>query len=431
MLNWKRFFVGWALFFTATSLLIGSSVYFFDVNDYSNWISEKIESSTGYDLRFERLDNNWIMDNSVSLMGVSLYQQQQHVASIQQIEINIDKLDLWLRQLDINSITLKGVEIEVDMASLMTKGTTGQKSVVTSKDKELDWNRLFVKKINIIDLDTLLENKQQRIQIQAMNFDLNDLFIINNNKLQVFPPSINLATQIQSLQLQDNQQEIRFTELKLLLKGELLQRQAQLNVETGSVEIAAEQQPGITLENVKIDLQLAQDNLRLNNLTVDAFSGDLALQGNASLGLTLLPKPDIKVKEVIIEALVIKNMQLIIPQWQASVAHNETSLEQQLLPLESLLLKKLQLQNIDIESTNVALPLMLKNLQLNIVELSLIKNNQWLKLIEKSKQAATFHIYSDYFSWEDTIFEQFSVSGSLTKDDQSLLFLQQQLLEKE
>jgi len=429
MLNWKRFFIGFALFFAVVSVLVGSSVYFFDVNDYSNWISKQIKDSTGYDLRFEQLDNNWITDNRVSLVGVSLYQQEQRVALIEQVDINIDKLDLWQRQLDINSIDLKRVVVEVDMPSLLTQESTAKISPSTATSQKLQWDRLLVKKINIIDFNARIENQLQHVQIAGMNVSLNNLLIINNKQLQQFPQTIDIATQIQSLQLQDNQQSLQLNELQLLLKGDLLQRQALLNLELASVDITAEQLPAMALEKVQVDLQLMQDNLRLNNLTMDVFSGSLALQANTSLGLTLLPKPDITVKEVVVEALQLKNMQLIIPQWQATIEHNETSTEQQLLPLESLLIETLQLQNINIKSDNMAIPLTVNSLQLSIFELSLIKNNQWVKVIEQSKQGAMFHVVVDYFRWANTIIEQLSVAGSLTKDDQSLLFLQQQFVE--
>ena len=141
-------------------IVLSSSYYFFSVNDYSEWISQQVKSATGYDLRFQRFENNWFEDNRLSFIGVSLYQQQQPIAVIKRLDIDVDSLDLWQRELVINSIKLDGVDIKLKTPLTLSESDVqtspqqnSQTQQATSKTTNLDWEKLYISTIEITHLN--------------------------------------------------------------------------------------------------------------------------------------------------------------------------------------------------------------------------------------------------------------------------------------
>ncbi|WP_413700986.1 hypothetical protein ACLKMH_04190 [Psychromonas sp. KJ10-10] len=107
----KRFFI---IVFSALCFIvvcISCFIYLFNINDYSKWISEQLKLTTGYDVRFEMLENNWLTENKLSVVGLSLYQQDMRIVYINRLDVEIENLDLWSRQLMIKKLHLKGLSL--------------------------------------------------------------------------------------------------------------------------------------------------------------------------------------------------------------------------------------------------------------------------------------------------------------------------------
>ncbi|GLS90559.1 hypothetical protein GCM10007916_16260 [Psychromonas marina] len=438
MLNMKRFFIAISLLLVLLIALVISFIALFDVNDYRDWASDQIKQSTGYDVRFQSIENHWLAEKRFSLIGVTLYQQQQRVMRIEKLDIEVDKLELWQRLLAIKSINISGVEVDKPLFGLATTTQTvsendnvpPQNSV---KLQKLAWQRLHINRLNISAVNGVIEHQGQRLMLEGGQLELQDLLVINNQQLQLVPVNADITLAFKHLQLQAPQQQLQIDNLQLSAQGDLLQRQAKLDITTSSIVTGLSAQQLITVDALQLGLQFNKNRLLLEHLNIDAFSGSLAMQADAVLDIKLLPKPSVSVQQVTLHSLLAHDMSIDIPTWLMPAEQQNISDEQQkneLLPLQVLLIKQLKLDNISVYSANSALPLQLKNLQLTLNDLYLIEQQRWINFPPDDAQAGSFSLAFERLGWQETLIEQLSIAGSLSDDDQGLLLLKQLLFEK-
>lgn len=425
-LNWKRFFILLLMLFALVCIVLGSSVYFIN----AEWVSAQVKKETGYDIRFEHFENSWLTDSRLSLAGVSLYRQQQPIVSIKRVDIKVDKLDVWQRQLDINNIHLSGLDIHLELpmnnATGLKKDTNVDSEVSNQgRNEAITWERLHIDSFSITDANISITNQQQQLLVNGMSLYLKDFLVINNQRLQTLPVTLNATAQIKSIALKDANQQLLFDELQLSVEGDLLQRSGHLNMDVDKIELIGALQPAMLFSAIQFTLHLEKNRIDLENFSLNAFSGSLRVQANAMLDINVLPKAEIKLKQVTLQSLLLKDMQLTIPDWQPLTDNAQQS--SSLLPMEKLLIKDLHLENIDINSDNNTYPVVLKELDLQLLDLYLVQHHQWLSLGQYTEQESHFSLYFAYLNWQASMIEQFSLAGSLSENETNFLLLREHL----
>lgn len=423
-LSLKRFFTLLLLFVVLACLLFASSTYYLVT---AEWVSGQVKQATGYDIRFEQFESNWLTDSRLSLVGVSLYQQQQPLVRIKRVDIQVEILDFLQQEVDIGSINLDGVEIKLKLP--INHFATESQGATDTAFEALAWQRLHIDSFTVTNINVSIENEHQQLSLKGMSVELNDLLVIDNKQLQTLPAALNANTQIKSLQLKNEEQQAQLENLQLSVAGDLVQRTGRLTIGVDKIEVTPEQQAVVVLRHTQLALSIQQERLNLENLSMNAFSGDLKMQADALLEIDFLPKPELKVKQVTLQSLLVKDMQLTIPNWQGSEEKNSEQVQSKdMLPIEALLVKNIQLQNINVTSANLDLPLTATGLQLQLLGLQLVENYQWLDLLQPKQQGASFSIMFDSLRWKESLIEGFSTQGRLGEDDQGLIFLQEKLV---
>jgi hypothetical protein len=439
MLNVKRFVIIVFSMFCLLAVAVTSIFYFLNVNDYSKLISEQIKQSTGYDVRFEYFENNWLADNYLALVGVSLYQQQRRILYIQRLELQISKLDFWQQDLAIKRILIQGVEIDMSQPLMLKESqlTDVQKNIgiedssaLISKPQNLAWETLHIANLQITDLNASMQHKGQNISLNGASIELNDLLIIDHNQLQILPKHVDVKTQFNHLQFSDKSQKIQLNNVKLSVTGDLLKRQANIDLSGDAIELKTADKIPLLFESLQVQLQLAQNKLSLVNLSVNAFAGSLIANVDALLVINFLPKPTIKVRQVVLNTLIAKDMEIVIPSFSSSNTQPEKSTTDELLPIREFLIKNINLQNIGLQSETETLPLTVKSANLKVSNFYLIKDNKLLDITQHTQQSGDFALAFDYMRWQDSVIEQFSVVGSLGEDDPSIRLLKTLLIKK-
>lgn len=418
----KSIFLISALLLGLCSVSVVGFVYFLDINDHSDWITKQIKQTTGYDLRFEHFKNSWFLDKSFALTGVALYQKGQRVVYIKQLDLQVDKLDLWQRELDIQFITLQGIDIDFTAEAIplaLNSPSQSPKEKQYQVVQNMAWDRLHIGTFQLIDLNVALQKQDKKLQLKEASITLNDLLVIERKQLKIVPLNLDLATTFNTLTLSDDQQKMALHNLQLSVQADLLQRQARLNVSMESMALQADH----SFQSLKLSMQLDQDILRIENFSIDTFTGHLAMQADILLALTIFPKLDIKVKQVTLQSLLARDMQLTIPAFKMAVNDKNKAHKNTLLPIETLLLKDLQLSNINVRSENEAFPLLITALDLQLSNVTPIRNFQWLDLPNHREQAGSFSVAFERLNWQQAEIEQFSVMGSLSEHDQGLNLL--------
>lgn len=401
-------------------IVVGGSAYFFNVNDYSQWITKQIHQSTGYDVRFESFENTWLTDKQIVITGLALYQQQQQVLLINRLEIQVDNLDLWQRQLEIKSVSIQGVEVELHKPFILEETYVKNNQQIKPKSTDLEnikWERLHIAKFDITGLNAFLQNEEKKLLLEEASFVLNDLLIIKQKQLQLIPENLSFISDFQRLIVSDNNQKATIDNLQLSVNASLQQRQAMVNVSSDSVQLENNNSPPVLLQSLGFDLQLKGNKLSLSDFFVNAFSGSLALQADALLAIRLLPKPAIKVQKLILNSLVAKDMQLHTPILSGSNDNPSQSVKSELLPIGELLIESLNLENISVLSESKKWPLQLKSVDAQINNLTAIQDNQLIGVNQLDQQSANFALAFDYLLWKKMVIEQFNIAGSLEEND--------------
>ncbi len=425
----KRFFIISALLLTFLVTSLALFVYFFNVNDYSEWIAKQIEKSTGYQVSFVLIENNGWQDPRFSVSGLSVISDKKELLHIDQINIDIGQWDIWNRQLEIELVDVAGIHIRVEQGIL--KGVTaGQKSVGKTKRQmqSLPWDRLRINKLRVSDLNMDLSNAGQSLKLQQANLSSDNLPIIEHKKFVSALFKGNLLFDFKKLDLQLSAlKAVRLEDLSLYCNFDLQSLQAKLALSIKQLGFTSPNQAEIIVENSLLDLQLHKNRLSLKRLFIKAFSGELDLQADALLSIHLIPAPTFSVNSLTVLSLLVKDMSLNIPAFMQASENEEFSRtnEKQKLPLETLFLKQVNLQNLNISSEEKLLPLTVKGLNSRVSEFYLLQNNQLFSLSAENNQSGLFALQFTYLQWSETIVEQFSVAGSFSEDAARLLLLKQ------
>ena len=258
----------------------------------------------------------------------------------------------------------------------------------------------------------------------------NNLLIINHKQLQTLPPNLDITAQFNNLQFSDNAQKTQLNRVTFSVNGDLATRQAKVELSADVIEMANEGNKPLLFESLQLTLQLEQNKLSLINFFVNAFSGSLSINADALLTIKLLPEPAIKVQQLILNSLVAKDMKVVIPDSFPFTSKSSNTTEDEALPITDFLVKSMRLQNIDLHSKIQKIPLTDKSADLVISDFYPIKDKKLLDITQLTQQASRFSLTLDHLRWQDMNIEQFSVAGSLNKNDQGLQILMQLLSEK-
>ena len=424
-----------AVLFVATSFFIRS----FDINDYSHWISEQIEESTGYQVDFQSINGNLYGQSRLSISGLSLSIEQHELLYIEQINIDIKNIDLWQRQLEIELIELSGVNIVAQGDHLTKFPLGGSNTIATDLNSpksvksidKLALQRLHVNQLRVHDLNVDISNGEASLHLQEANLSSDHLLVIENNQLNTNLLTANLQLDFITLNIQRSVQEkLQIKGLNLQSEFSLLALQATLLSEIQQIELDTIETKKITFDNVSLDLQLDKNQLFLHRLFTNVFAGQLDLQATATFVVNPFSSTTVSIKQFTVDSLLLKDMQLQVPVLNNPLSAEDQNNKQPLvLPIESMLLRQVDLQNLHINSADAQQAIIINNLTRSVHDLYIIKNHHLLGLPEKGTSSAFFTLKFDYLSWFDRELEQFSVAGSLTQDDQSMMLIKSILLE--
>ncbi|MFT6985243.1 MAG: hypothetical protein ACJAT7_001051 [Psychromonas sp.] len=411
----KRFFIISALLLT---LFVTSIACLFNLNDYSLWVAQQIEKSTGYQISFVAIEHNGWQDLRFSISGLSVQRGPEMQLEIDKINIEIARVDLWNRQLDFELVSLAGIDLHLSQ-SLSEDRAIDQKSREKTKyqTQNLPWDKLHIKKLRVSDLNLDLSNAQQSLLLQQATLSSDNLLVINNKKIvsRSFQGNVRFDFATLAIQL-DDLKALTFDKLSLSGDLDLPNLQGMLALSIKEFIVSLPNQADIIVDNSLLDLQLDKNRLSLTRLFINIFSGELSLQADALLSLDLFPAPALSVERLQILSLLLKDMHLTIPDFMQK--SEGALLGKGKLPIETLFLQQVNLQNVNIRSEEKQIPLTVKGLNSRVSDLYLLKNNQLASLSEAGNQVGVFVLQADYLQWADSIIEAFHVAGSLTESEQ-------------
>lgn len=423
----KRFFIIITLLFTLVAGLLAGLVCLFDINDHSQWLTEQIEKSTGYQVRFQLFESSYWQESRFSVSGLSVAIDKKELLQIDKVNIVIGGLDLWQRQLEVESVELVGVALYAE-ADVSKGGLTGKKELIKSDNKGqlLPWSRLQLNKLRISGLNADISNQQQRLRLQQATLSSDDLIIIDDNKLVTALLQGELQFAFKALELQLGTSEaVSIKELSLRSHFDLAALQAKLTARVKQLDLRLPEQTKVIVDNSILEMQLDKSRLSLTHLSADVFSGELQLQADAELAMDLQGTPMVAIEELTVLLLLAKEMQIQIPAFILKPEREGLGRlgEKQRLPIKTLFLQQVDLHNITLSSEEKQLTV--KGLNAHLQDFYLLRNNQLVSLSEDNKQTGLFVLQFDYLQWTDSVSEQFQVTGSFSEDGQRLLMLKE------
>jgi len=428
----KRFAIITALLVTVLLGLLAGIVCFFNINDYSDLISEQLEKSTGYQVSFALIEHNggWPLHFSISDVAVAIDENSR--LHIDKINIDIGKLALWERQLDIDRVALLGIDIYMEEAAFK-KILSGSKSTINPPDETknsqlLPWSGLRINQLRISDFNAHLRYAGKELRLQRASLSADNLPLIEHKQLAVPFCKGSLQFSAQKLRLQlPAEQVVTLEQLALNSTFDLPEQQAKLTLALKKLEVAFPRQAALTFKNAQLDMQLAKNKLRLTHLFFNAFSGELQLQADALLSINRSATVPWSVNSVTVETLLLKDMKVKIPSFIApaeNIALNNTQ-QTEKLPIKTLFIKNAALQNIDISSEERQIPLTVNGLNARLQEFYLLHNSQLFDLSEYAQPSASFALQFAYLQWADRLVEQFQVTGSFAENAPETQLLRQ------
>lgn len=421
----KRFFIILALLLTLFVTSIALFLYLFDINSHSQWLSEQIEKSTGYQISFDSVENRAWQDSSFSIAGLSVGRAPDSVLEIDKITIEIDRLDIWDRHLDLELVELEGIHLHLKQGPL--QGRTGEPNNAKSTEylvQNLPWNKLQINKLRLSDLNVEVSDGQQSLLLDHANLSSDNLLVIDNKKIVTTSFKGNGRFDFAMLEIQSAD----LTTLKLqsgLLSGDfdLAKLQAKLALSIKQFAFREPNQSEIIADNALLDLQLDKNKLSLTRLFINIFSGELSLQADALLSFHLFPRPVFYVQRLQVLSLLLEDMRLTIPAFMPVSVDNAQSKDNEKMPIETLFIQQVNVHNVDIRSEEKQLPLTVKRGSAAVSNFYLVQNNRLFTELEKERQSGAFTLQADYLQWAETAIEQFDIVASLPQDEPFLLQL--------
>lgn len=414
----KRFLLILALLLSLFVTSLTLFFYLFNINDYAAWAARQVEKSTGYQVSFVVIENKGL---KFSISGLSVARAQETLLEVDKINIEVARLDLWHRQIEFELVALAGVHLHIKARS--SEDLSGEQRQYPIFN--LPWDKLQINKLRVSDLNLDLSTAQQSLQLQQANISSDNLAVIEDKKLlsAAFKGRVDLDFATLELQFAELSR-LRLDNLSLSADLDLPKLQGSLALSIKQLAFTAPKQTEITAGNSLLELQLDRNRLSLTRLLTHIFSGELSLQAEALLSLDLFPHPAFSVDHLQLVALSLKDMQLTIPAFmRASQDDASSRTEKQKLPIATLFVQQIKVENVDIRSEEEQLPLTVQGLNGRVSDLYLLKNNQLPGLSEDVNQAGVFVLQADYLQWADSVIEAFQVAGSLTENVQALVLL--------
>lgn len=419
----KRFLIALTLLLSLVVVLLGGVFYLFDFSDYSEWITEQIEENTGYEVRFESVESNALQ---FSVSGVSISLDTVELLHIDSVDIAISEFDLWEQSLQLELIELSGVNLFVDLKVLNKRVKESEKTTQEeNKNPSLPWSWLSLNKLLITDFNADIRDEDKGLILQKASLSSENIVVIEKNKLaKTLFLKGNAQLDIQKLDLQlEPAKRVTINDLTLGVDFDVPSTLAELKITSQQLGIKLIEQPDIVVENSFLEMKLDKNRLNLKRFSVDTFSGELQLQAEALFWMNILPTPAYSVEQLTISTLSAKDMKIQIPAFMEQIVSKEVSnkREQQKLPIKSLLVKQIDLQNVDISSQEKQIPLNIVGLNFQLQDFYLLKNNELKNLPNETEPQGEFSLQFDHFQWQDTISEQFDISGKVTEDVRQVL----------
>ncbi|MEH6452643.1 MAG: hypothetical protein V7782_06315 [Psychromonas sp.] len=417
-----------------TSVFIRS----FNINDYSHFISQQIEKSTGYQVSFQQIDSNLYQKSHFSISGVSLSsKQQQEDIYIEQVNIEVKDFDIWNRQLELQLLQLIGVNITSEQVEAKPKpaiklGDNELLASLSSKDiNELVLKRLYVEKLEVVDLKADINKAQWEVKLQGANLSSNKLLVIENHQFNNHFLSANFDLQLKTFKVQNPAKDrLNIDELELQTDFNLLALQGSILSNIKRIQLNLPTNEEIIFDTILVNAELDKTQLLLHKLSANVFEGQLDLQATARFALTPFSSSAISFKQLNIDSLLIKDMQLQSALVEEFISKPSDNNPQPLeLPVENVFLEQVNLQSLNISRADQQATLLVSNLNSSIQNLQIIKNNQLIDLPEKDTSSAFFSLEFDYLNWFGREFEGFSVAGSLSQDDQNIMLIKKYIIE--
>jgi len=419
----KRFLLILALLLTLFVTSLTLFFYLFNLNDYAAWGARQMEKSTGYQVSFSTIENKGL---KFSISGLSVARAQEMLLEVDQINIEVARLDLWHRQIEFELVELAGVDLRIKpRSSEDLNGEPKNREKRQYQISNLFWDKLQINKLRVSDLNLDLSTAQQSLQLQRANISSDNLAVIDNKKLlsAAFKGSVNLDFATLVLQFAELS-ALRLDNLSLSADLDLPKLQGSLALSIKQLAFTAPKQTEIIADNSVLDLQLDKNRLSLTRLLTHIFSGELSLQAEALLSLDLFPRPAFSVEHLQLLALSLKDMQLTIPAFMPAAQDDVSSRsEKQKLPIATLFVQQLKVENVDIRSEEKQIPLTVQGLNGRVSDLYLLKNNQLPGLSEDANQTGVFVLQADYLQWADSVTEGGQIAASLTENIQALALL--------
>jgi hypothetical protein len=421
MLNIRRFIIFLLFLFCLPIVIAGCLFYFFSIDDYSKWISEQVKQETGYDIRFEVFESDWLKEKKLSVLGVSLYQQNSRVIFIDRIDITIENLDLWSRHLAVKKLHLSGIEldIKVPINKLDNQSLNNHESPNASENKSIKWKKLQLAHFKITDMNANVQYLDKTLSIKRANFNINDVLIIENNQLVTLPKQMDMSTRIEHLDYKDEKLRSHIHNVNLSTQGNLLKRNGELDLMIDEFEIEYHERSVYVLNSLFMKFAMTANTLSLKQLSMNAFSGLLSAQAEAIFSFDLLPQPEIKIASIQINTLNAQNMDMALPNFSYFNKQANEEVKPSLLPIESLIIKQMNFQNMSLNSDHKKWPLIIKSADFQIENFQVIKDNKFWNINSEASQTGNFSIAFSELSWQDVIVEQFSLESNLedSKED--------------
>ncbi|WP_028862281.1 hypothetical protein [Psychromonas aquimarina] len=416
------------------SFSLGAFIYFFDLNDYRGLISRQINRATGYQVSFAALDSRLLSESRISFSGLSLAADNRELVYIDNVEININKLSLWNRELELGLVELTGVNIRGDVSAFTKLGAENTSSRQSASNiqapQQIPWKQFKIQKLSVKDLNVDITQAEQLLVVDGAALSSKELVLIENQQLAAafFKGNLKLAFKELSAQ-HSNSEKLRLSGFNLDFFFTLQTMQAGLDIKADKLDISLNGQQAAAAHNTQLVMELNKDKLSIKSLSTELFSGELQLQADILLSMRLSAKPALAVKTLTVHDLAVTDMDLIIPPLAERPIETVSNTEnnKQPLPIENLFVKQMLLTNINISSNNQQFPLVVKNFNSRVSNFTLLHNHQVKTLPEEARRAGSFSVQFAYLQWASAVIEQFEVSGRLSKNDQAVLLIKQLL----
>ncbi|WP_019613709.1 hypothetical protein [Psychromonas ossibalaenae] len=414
------------------SFSLGAFIYFFDLNDYRGLISKQISRAAGYQISFAAVDSRLLSDSRITFSGLSLVRDNRELVYIDTVEININKLSLWNRQLELGLLRFSGIKVEGDTAVFAKPDSESKDEHQTEAEVQpqlIPWELFAIEKLSVEDLNVDITQAGQRLVVDSGALSTKNLLIIENRRLAPGFFEGNLKLTLKALSLQSSKAEkLSVSDLELDAFFALQSMQAGLDIKADELDISMNGQQAAAAYNTQLALAFNRDKLSIKELSTEVFSGKLQLQADILLSINILTKPALAVKTLNVHNLAVTDMDLTIPALPEQPIKTVSSTQNSRpLPLENLLLKQMLLKNINISSNNPQIPLVVKNFSGSVSDFTLLHNYQVKMLPEEESNAGSFSVQFAYLQWMTAVIEQFEISGRLSKNDQAVLLIKQLL----